>query len=218
MIELNKLYNSDCMDKDIGLPSIPDNYFELAIVDPPYRDLSENQPTKDMRKNGSMKEFGDKPTEDYFKELFRVSKNQIIWGANNFTLPPYKGFVVWKKLTISEQFTMSMAELAYISEELGTTSKIFEYAPQGTKEEPRIHPTQKPVALYTWLINKYAMGGWKILDTHAGSGSCLVAAHRTGHDFVGYEINPEYYRKANKRIKAEQAQMNIFDFLKEQKC
>ena len=139
----NIAFNMDCMD---GMKQYPDKYFELAIVDPPYRDISENQPTKDMRKNGTMERFGNKPDKQYFKELFRVSKNQIIWGANNFELPNYKGFVVWKKITISDNFTMSMAELAYISEGLGTTSKVFEYAPQGIKTDPRIHPTQKPVA------------------------------------------------------------------------
>lgn len=121
-------YNMDCME---GMKEFPDKFFDLAIVDPPYRDMIENQPTKDMRNNGSMQDFGDKPKEDYFKELFRVSKEQIIWGANNFILPPYKGFIVWEKLSISEDFTMSMAEIAYISEGLGTTSKIYKQAPQG---------------------------------------------------------------------------------------
>ena len=113
----------------------PDNYFDLAIVDPPYRD--ENQPTKDMRKNGSMKSLVGRPDKKYFNELYRVSKNQIIWGANNFELPQFMGFVVWKKLTISENFTMSMAEIASLSNELGTTSKIIEFAPQGKKNRSK---------------------------------------------------------------------------------
>ena len=121
-------YNMDCMQ---GMKEFPDKYFDLAIVDPPYRNMEDNQPTKDMRKNGKMNNFGNKPNANYFKELFRVSKNQIIWGANNFNLPPYKGFIVWEKLTISENFTMSMAEIAFISEGLGTVSKIFKYQPQG---------------------------------------------------------------------------------------
>lgn len=108
---MNTAYNMDCME---GMKQFPDKYFDLAVVDPPYRAQWENQPTKDMRKNGSMKHFGDKPQKNYFEELFRISKNQIIWGANNFELPPYKGFLVWRKLTISEDFTMSMAEIAYI--------------------------------------------------------------------------------------------------------
>lgn len=148
--------NADCMDY---LPNLPDKCIDLAIVDPPYRDSTDNQPTRDMRKNGDIGKFGDKPKKEFFNELFRVTKNQIIWGMNNFELPPCKGFIVWRKRTISEEFTMSMAEIAYLSEGLGTVSKIFDYAPQGTTDDPRIHPTQKPVALYEWILDKYAGGG-----------------------------------------------------------
>ena len=146
-------YNMDCMD---GMKEFPDKYFDLAIVDPPYRNESENQPTKDMRENGKMDEFGDKPTQEYFDELFRVSKNQIIWGANNFTLPEYNGFVVWDK-GIPEKFTMSMCELAYISEGLGTISKLIHIRSAGSEE--KIHPTQKPVKLYKWLLETYMSEG-----------------------------------------------------------
>ena len=204
----NVAYNMDCMD---GMKQFPDKYFELAIVDPPYRNANENQPTKDMRRNGKLDSFGDKPNLLYFKELFRVSKNQIIWGANNFELPNYKGFVVWKKLTISEAFTMSMAEIAYISEGLGTTSKIFEYPPQGTKGDPRIHPTQKPIALYEWLLKNYAKQGDKILDTHLGSGSSRIAAYNLGFDFVGCEIDKDYFDAQEKRFAAHTAQTSLFD-------
>ena len=159
-----KLYRADCMEV---MSQYEDNYFDLAVVDPPYRDI--NQPTRDMRKNGSMKSLEGRPTKEYFKELKRVSKQQIIWGANNFQLPQFMGFIVWKKLTISESFTMSMAEIASLTEGLGTTSKIFECAPQGTKADPRIHPTQKPVKLYNWIYANYAEEGQKILDTHLGS-------------------------------------------------
>lgn len=200
-------YNMDCMD---GMRELPDKYFDLAIVDPPYRDESENQPTKDMRKNGSMERFGNKPNEEYFTELFRVSKNQIIWGANNFDLPNYKGFVVWKKLTISDCFTMSMAEIAFISEGLGTTSKIFEYAPQGTKQEPRIHPTQKPIALYKWLLSNYAKRGDIILDTHVGSASSLIACEKMNFQYVGFEIAEDYYRAAVARMEKARSQYSLF--------
>lgn len=205
-MELTGFYNIDCME---GMKEIPDKYFELAIVDPPYRDQSENQPTKDMRRNGEINKFGNKPNEKYFNELFRVSKNQIIWGANNFKLPNYKGFVVWKKLTISEDFTMSMAEIAYLSEGLGTISKVFEYAPQGTKENPRIHPTQKPVALYKWLLNNYAKQGDKILDTHVGSASSLIACYDMGFEYLGFELDPDYYKMASERIERHKSQMNL---------
>lgn len=190
-------FNCDCME---GMKNYPDKYFDLAIVDPPYRNACDNQPTKDMRKNGPVERFGNKPDAIYFDELFRVSKNQIIWGANNFDLPNYKGFVIWKKLTISDEFTMSMAELAYISEGIGTTSKIFEFAPQGTAEHKRIHPTQKPVALYKWLLKNYAKQGDKILDTHVGSASSLIACFDMGFDAVGFELDPDYYKASKQRL------------------
>ena len=202
-----KLHNCDCMEL---MKETPNKYYDLAIIDPPYRDSIDNQPTKDMRKNGAIEKFGDKPTSLFFDELFRISRNQIIWGANNFTLPNYKGFVIWKKLTISENFTMSMAELAYISEGLGTISKIFEYAPQGKKEDPRIHPTQKPVQLYKWLLQNYAKEGDKILDTHFGSLSIGIACHDLHFDLTACELDTEYYEKAKQRLINHQRQLTIF--------
>lgn len=205
---MNVAYNTDCMEY---MKTIPDKYFDLAVVDPPYRNEEDNKPTKDMRKNGTMTRFGDKPTKQYFEELFRVSKNQIMWGANNFDcLPDYKGFVVWEKLTIGEDFTLSMAEIAYLSSGLGTVSKIFKFAPQGTKDDPRIHPTQKPIALYRWLFRKYAKQGDKILDTHLGSGSSRIAAYDAGLDFVGCEIDKEYFDKQEERFEKHTSQMNLF--------
>jgi site-specific DNA-methyltransferase (adenine-specific) len=183
----------------------PDKYFDLAIVDPPYRD--ENQPTKDMRNNGSMKSLEGRPKKEYWEELYRVSKNQIIWGANNFQLPQYKGFVVWKKMTISENFTMSMCEIASLSEELGTVSKWIELAPQ---DKFRIHPTQKPVKLYEWLLTNYAEKGQKILDTHLGSGSHAIACNNLGFDLVGCELDKDYFDAACKRITQESAQIRMF--------
>jgi len=203
-MKLNTLYNQDCLP---AMKEFPDNYFDLAIVDPPYRDASENQPTKDMRANGTMEGFGDKPTPEYFDQLFRVSKEQIIWGANNFTLPNYKGFVIWKKKTIGITFTMSMCELAYISEGLGTTSKWIEIAPQ---DPNRIHPTQKPIDLYKFLLRTYAEKGQKIIDTHVGSGSSIIAFEHFGCEWIGFEIDKEYFDAANKRIKNELAQTRLF--------
>ena len=201
------LYNCDCME---FMKDIPDNYYDLAIIDPPYRELKDNQPTKDMRKNGKIEVFGNKPDDSFFKELFRVSKNQIIWGANNFTLPNYMGFVVWEKLTISESFTMSMAELAYISSGLGTTSKIFKCAPQGNKNDPRIHPTQKPVKLYEWLLKNYAKPTDKILDTHFGSCSIGIACHNFGCSLDACELDEEYFNKALERLKVHVSQLSLF--------
>lgn len=204
---MNLAYNMECME---AMQKMSDKCFDLCVCDPPYRDQSENQPTRDMMRNGAMERFGNKPDEEYFQELFRVSKNQIIFGANNFQLPPYKGFIVWKKKTISDDFTMSMAEIAYISEGLGTTSKVFECAPQGTANDPRIHPTQKPVALYRWIFQHYAKLGEKILDTHLGSGSSRIAAYDAGLDFVGFEIDKDYFEKQEERFAAHTAQMSLF--------
>ena len=182
-----------------------DNYFDLAIVDPPYRDT--NQPTKDMRANGSMKSLEGRPTQEYWNELFRVSKEQIIWGANNFELTQWKGFVAWKKKTIGLNFTMSMVEIASLSENLGTTSKWIEIAPQNPN---RIHPTEKPIQLYEWLLMNYAKEGDKILDTHLGSGSIAIACHNLGYDLTACELDKEYFDAAIKRIEQHKAQIRMF--------
>ena len=194
-----------CEDNMELMARYPDGYFDLAIVDPPYRD--ENQPTKDMRANGSMKSLEGRPSQDYWNELFRVSKEQIIWGANNFELPQWKGFVAWKKKTIGINFTMSMVEIASLSENLGTTSKWIEIAPQ---DPNRVHPTQKPIKLYEWLLMNYAKEGDKILDTHLGSGSIAIACHNLGFDLTACELDPDYYNAAIKRIENHKAQQRLF--------
>jgi len=197
-----ELYNIDCMEY---MKTCKDNEFDLAIVEPPYRD--ENQPTKDMRANGSMKSLEGRPLPEYFKELKRVSKEQIIWGANNFQLPQFKGFVVWEKESISEGFTMSMCEIAALSEGLATTSKLWRGRPQ---DKFRIHPTQKPRRLYDFLLKHYAKPGQTILDTHLGSGSSAIAAHYFGCDFVGCELDVEYFGAAKQRIDRETRQETLF--------
>lgn len=154
------------------------------------------------------------PDKAYFDELARVSKNQIIWGGNYFDLPPTRCFLIWQKLTISENFSMAMCEYAWTS--FNDNAKIFACTPQGTAEERRLHPTQKPVKLYQWILARYAKEGYKILDTHAGSASSLVACHRAGLEFVGFELDPEYYRMAKARLDAEMAQVNIFDLMKQE--
>ena len=137
------------------------------------------------------------PGEDYFRELFRVSRNQIIWGGNYFALPPTRCFIVWKKLTISENFTMAMAEYAWTS--FNKNAKVFEGAPQGRAGE-RFHPTQKPVDLYKFCLKHFAQPGDKILDTHLGSGSSRIAAWDMGFDFVGCEIDKTYFELEEKRF------------------
>lgn len=197
-----KITNEDNMQL---MSRYKDNHFDLAIVDPPYRD--NNQPTKDMRANGSMKSLEGRPLFDYWEELKRVSRNQIIWGANNFQLPQWKGFVVWKKKSIGEKFTMSMCEIASISEDLGTVAKWIEIRPQ---DPNRVHPTQKPVKLYEWLLMNYAKEGDKVLDTHLGSGSIAIACHNLGYDLTACELDKEYFDKAMKRITEHQNQQRLF--------
>ena len=199
MIEITNENNMELMAR------YPDNYFDLAIVDPPYRDS--NQPTKDMRANGSMKTLEGRPTLSYWDELQRVSKEQIIWGANNFQLPQWKGFIVWDK-GIPFDFTMSMAELAALSEGLATISKIWKFRIAGA--EQRVHPTQKPVKLYEWLLMNYAKEGDKILDTHLGSGSIAIACHNLGYDLTACELDKEYYEAALKRLEQHQSQTRLF--------
>ena len=195
------IYNKDCLE---AMREMSDNQFDLAIVDPPYRDT--NQPTKDMRANGSMKSLEGRPTKEYFNELLRVSKEQIIWGANNFELPQFKGFLVWDK-GLPFDFTMSMAEIASFSEGISTISKIYKLRIAGA--ENRIHPTQKPVKLYEWLLMNYAKEGDKILDTHLGSGSIAIACHNLGFELEAYELDKEYFDNALKRIKNHQSQLRI---------
>ena len=197
-----EITNEDNMDL---MARYPDNHFDIAIVDPPYRDS--NQPTKDMRASGSMKTLEGRPSQKYFNELMRVSKNQIIWGANNFQLPQFKGFFVWDKV-IPFDFTMSMAEIASISEGIGTISKIWKFRIAGA--EDRIHPTQKPVKLYEKLLMTYAKEGYKILDTHLGSGSIALACHNLGYDLTACELDKDYFNNSIKRINNHVSQQRLF--------
>lgn len=147
------------------------------------------------------------PGEDYFKELFRVSRNQIIWGGNYFALPPTRCFLIWRKLTISENFTMAMCEYAWTS--FNSNAKLFECAPQGRPGDDRFHPTQKPIALYKWILSRYAKPGDKILDTHLGSGSSRIAAWDMGFDFVGCEIDNTYFDLMEKRFEEHTKQTRM---------
>ena len=148
------------------------------------------------------------PKQDYFKELFRVSRNQIIWGGNYFNLPPTRCFLVWKK-HIPENFSMAMCEYAWTS--FNANAKVFEY-PSIDNSGMRFHPTQKPIQLYEWILRKYAHEGDKILDTHVGSASSLIACRNMGHKYVGFEIDEYYYNLAKKRLESAEAQMNLWDF------
>ncbi len=200
------LIHGDCMEYMAGLP---DGAFDLAVVDPPYGIFADADKSKSRfawakegsggtwasKYRGQAKKWDTAPGADYFDELNRVAKERIIFGANYFGYP-FGNFVVWRKQTISEGFTMAMAELASVS--IGGNAKVFEYRPQDSE---RFHPTQKPVALYRWLLTNYARPGDTILDTHLGSGSSAIAAWEMGYTFTGIEIDADYYRAAVERFK-----------------
>lgn len=187
-----KIYCGDCLEIMPLLPNV-----DLVVTDPPYRDEKDNQPTMDMRKNGGMKDFGGKLTEEQFKSILERSKHQIIWGSNNFGfLPSHKGFFVWKK-QIPEDFTMSMAELAWVSESVMTISKVYECP---SNAEYRHHPTQKPLRLIKWCITQPKDNALAILDPFLGSGTTLVACKELKRNGIGIEINPKYCEIAKKRL------------------
>lgn len=227
----------DCMQ---GMKEFPDKYFDLAIVDPPYgrkEHGGRNRSGYVRQKNGSKifvkdgqyenrKWDNEPPSEDYFNELMRVSKNQIIFGYNYFDYPLIGGRIVWDKC--NDGSNQSDAEIAYCS--MNDRIDIFRYmwrgmfqgksitegtTQQGNKRlnEKRIHPTQKPVALYEWLLNRYAKPDDVILDTHVGSASSLIACYNTNHKFVGFELDEYYYKVSKQRLDTEMAQMRLSDFI-----
>ena len=213
------LYNRDCME---ALKEMKDNQFDLAIVDPPYgierfkkcseKDVKNSNTKKSLRiakRYQRMETVNNvKPTKEFFKELFRVSKNQIIWGANNFTLPESEYFVIWDKKQMMPNF--ARCEYAYVSMGLKTPAKIFEYSIHQHNTTDKIHPTQKPIKLYEWLLHNYSNKGEKILDTHLGSGGIAVACYYFGVDLVGIEIDAEYYNKAKERVENLTKQKTLF--------
>ena len=225
-------YNMDCME---GMKEFPDKYFDLAIVDPPYggggrcsmvetvaglvdgltstilASRTGGTWAKKYQINGGIFEkdirhWDIAPTEEYFKELARVSKNQIIWGANYFNMPPTRCFIVWRKNNIpAKGFSMAPVEYAWTS--YTGNAEYYEFGSNGHGE--RIHPTQKPVDLYIALLNKHAQPGYKILDTHVGSASSLIACHRMGFQYVGFELDKTYYELSTKRIADEMSQIRF---------
>lgn len=230
-------YNMDCMQ---GMKEFPDKYFDLAIIDPPYgrkEHGGRNRSGYVRQKNGSKifvkdgqyenrKWDNEPPSEEYFNELMRISKNQIIFGCNYFDYPLIGGRIVWDKC--NEGSDQSDAEIAYCS--MNNRVDIFRYmwrgmfqgksitegtTQQGNKRlnEKRIHPTQKPIALYEWLLSRYAKPNDIILDTHVGSASSLIACYNTNHKFVGFELDEYYYKVSKQRLDTEMVQMRLSDFM-----
>ena len=201
------LHNQDCLE---AMKQMKDKQFDLAIVDPPYGIGKKFKGGESAKMNFNeivSKGWDEVPTKEYFEELQRVSKNQIIWGGNYFfdNLYNTRCIICWDK-KISQDFSLAMCELAWTS--FDKLAKIFRMSVP--KSGGKIHPTQKPVKLYEWLLDNYAEEGQTILDTHLGSGSIALACHNRGFDLTAFEIDKEYFDAAKKRLKTHQQQLTMF--------
>jgi site-specific DNA-methyltransferase (adenine-specific) len=209
---ISEVYNDDCIHKMLDWP---DDFFDIAIVDPPYGiNINKNM----GRKRGEAKKHVEKswdnstPDKVYFDELFRVSKNQIIWGGNYFTefLPPTRSWLFWDK-SVPNGMSFSDGELAWTSFDRVLRKINVPYSGfLGKDQDGRIHPTQKPIALYSILIDTYCDKGDIILDTHLSSGSSRIAANELGYDFIGIELDKEYFDLSNKRFERYKKQGKLF--------
>jgi site-specific DNA-methyltransferase (adenine-specific) len=214
---ISEVTNEDCME---GMARYPDKYFDLAIVDPPYGIGYSDVVGKKKKEHGWKERKSSQwdlhtPSFEYFIELFRVSKNQIIWGGNYFDLKPTRCFLIWDKV---QRINQADCELAWTS--FSSSARIFQYArgnesgfapklKEIEKVFANIHPTQKPIALYKWLLHNYAKQGDKILDTHLGSGSSRIAGYEMGFDFTAFELDKEYFEAQEKRYKAHISQLKL---------
>jgi site-specific DNA-methyltransferase (adenine-specific) len=212
------LFNGDCLDV---MRNLKDKEIDLVLTDPPYGGgcdagvggRFEKYEIKATRTGGTwankyeskVKHWDIAPEQEIFDEIFRISKEQIIWGGNYFSLPPTRCFLIWKKLTISENFSMAMAEYAWTS--FNKNAKLFEYAPQ---DSSRFHPTQKPVALMNWCLNNYSQENDLIFDGFLGSGTTAISCIKTKRRLIGCELDNEYFDKMCKRIEEELRQGNLF--------
>lgn len=224
---VSEVFNTDCVEY---MRALPDKFFELAICDPPYGGVLHGdawarrgkrfggwfdrykpqvaRPFSDCRADGEETkakkgtiDWDTAPPQEYWEELFRVSKNQVVWGGNYFPLPPTRCFVVWRKSCISESFSMAMAEYAWTS--FNANAKVFEGRPRGDARHPRIHACQKPVALYQFLLRHFAREGDKVFDPNMGSQSSRIAAWGMGFDYWGCEIDGDYFRQGCARFERE---------------
>jgi len=247
MIEINKIYNDDCLNI---LKQLPDKSVDLLLTDPPYggggkdnkfeqsdgrfgnkgsifekyrvsrtdgtwSQKYQTEPTvhRNSQPGGAHKNYSGSnisnwdyaPTEEYFKEMFRVSKNQIIWGGNYFSLPPTRCFLIWDKLTISEKFSMAMCEYAWTS--FNANAKRIELAPQ---DSARFHPTQKPLQLFKWCLNLYSKENDLILDCYSGSGTTAIACSELNRKFICVEKDEFYFNKSIERLEKYRQQPQLF--------
>ena len=202
-----EMFKMDCINY---MASVDDNYFDIAVVDPPYGIKRFKSGGSFVNRNGDSPGLwnNNKPTVEYFKELFRVSKVQIIWGANNFSLPESEYFLIWDK-AMTGKHDFAECEMAWVGGDLKKPAKIFRLAAQSTGEI-KIHPTQKPVKLYEWIFLNYSTPGDRVLDTHMGSGSSAIAANNFNLDFVGCELDEKYFMGAKERFSLETSQKEMF--------
>jgi len=198
-----EILNIDCMEY---MATQPDNAFDLAIVDPPYG-IGITESGRLGRYNANQSKWdAASPDQRYFDEIQRISADQIIWGGNYFQLPPTRCFLIWDK---QQPESVSFASCEYAWTSFDQSAKTYYQRPQNM-DFYRIHPTQKPVKLYDWLLTNYAKPGQRILDTHLGSGSSAIAAHYFGVDFVGCEIDKHYFDAAQQRFDNETKQIAMF--------
>lgn len=202
----NEVYLIDCME---FMKGVPDKYYELAIIDPPYgmkEHGAQNGGAGTLKhrvyNNGCIDRWDTTPSKEYFDELFRVSVEQIIWGGNYFDLPPTRCVICWDKCQPWKNF--SQWEMAWTS--FGKPAALFKF---DNRTGGKIHPTQKPVALYEWLLTHYAKQGDKIFDSHVGSGSIRIACHKLGYYFEGCELDKDYWEAQEKRYKNYKSQLTI---------
>ena len=202
-------YLMDCMD---GMKQFPDKFFSLALVDPPYGVGMDGGNVGYKGFNNFEKKDWDAqaPSVEYFSELQRVSQNQIIWGGNYFPLPPTRCVIVWDKGEGFYNRTYAELELAWTS--FDKNARIYKRDPLANGDyRGKINPCQKPVELYKWLLTNYAKPGDKILDTHVGSASSLIACHQLGFKYWGFELDPDYYKAASERLERAKAQVSMLD-------
>lgn len=202
----NEAYNMDCIEY---MRSLPDNVFDIAVCDPPYGKGNDDnlvggggsdrdsKSISELRGGGGGKaeapQWDVAPPQEFFDELFRISRNQIIWGGNYFSLPPTRCFLVWRKTSISERFSMAMAEYAWTS--FTGNAKVFDSPPQRRENSGKFHPTEKPLELYGWIYRNYVKDGETVFDPMMGSQASRIAAYKMGIDYVGCEIDKYYYDK-----------------------
>ena len=207
----SEVFNRDCLE---AMKEFPDGYFDLAVVDPPYGISVDNNKKGNfvMTKHKSKGWDNEAPKEQYWKELFRISKKKIIWGGNYFPLPLKKGWICWDKVNpLTGKFSdFELAWTSFLNCDRIYRQEWIGFGRKFIEKEDSIHPTQKPIKLYDWIFKNYATEGMKILDTHLGSQSSRISAYKYKMDFTGYELDPDYFDQGCKRFEKFKSQLTLF--------